>query len=496
MKTREAVVALDQGSSSSRALAFDPRGRVLARAQRPVRARYPGPGRVEHDALELARTLESALDAVLASLPRSAEVCSIGLSCQRSTVVLWDAETGKPVMAAPSWQDARAAAWLAPLAADRALQEKVHSKTGLYLNPYYSAPKVRMLLEESPQARRLAASGRLRIGPVSTWVLWRLSGGKVFRADPTMAQRTLLYNLASADWDPELLALFGVPRSCLPELGPSTGPLASFTRGGRALRVTAVLGDQQAAAMGQGADAPGDGVLNYGTGAFFLLHTAERLARVPGLLTSAAWQKDGEACRYFLEGTVHAAGTSLEWLRTNLGLLDDPRKADAACRRSKRRVLALPAIGGLGAPHWDYRTPTVFWGLGQDASKADLVRGVVEGLAFLIADGVAAARRSGHVPAGLKAGGGLAGLDYLVQFQADVLQAPIARLAEREATALGAAALAAEAAGRPWHGALRAQKAGKVFKPRMTAEEAGRLHGAWSRFLAAQQALAGEIGGL
>ena len=496
MKTREAVVALDQGSSSSRALAFDPRGRVLARAQRPVRSRYPAPGHVEQDALELSRTLESSLDAVLEALPRAVEVCAVGLSCQRSTVVLWDAESGRPVLPAPSWQDARAAGWLAPMAADRGLQEKVHAKTGLYLNPYYSAPKIRMLLEGSPEARRLAAAGRLRIGPVSTWVLWRLSGGKVFRADPTMAQRTLLYNLATADWDEELLSLFGIPRACLPALGPSTGEQACFTRRGRPLRVTAVLGDQQAAAMGQGADRAGAGVLNYGTGAFFLLHTAQEPARVPGLLTSAAWQKQGEPCSYFLEGTVHAAGTSLEWLRSNLGLLGDPRKADAACRRSRRRILALPAIGGLGAPRWDYKTPTVFWGLGQDSSQDDIVRGVVEGLAFLIADGVAAARRLGHVPTGLKAGGGLAGLDHLVRFQADILQAPIARLREREATALGAAALAAEAAGRPWHPALRAQKAGKVFEPTMKPEEAARLHAAWSRFVEVQQSLAREVGAL
>ncbi|MBI5596679.1 MAG: glycerol kinase [Elusimicrobia bacterium] len=496
MKNRQVVIALDQGSSSSRALAFDERGRTAAWAQRPVRTRYPSPGRVEHDAMDLARTLEGALDTALDALPRATEEAALGLSCQRSTVVLWDADSGKPVLPAPSWQDARAAAWLAPLAGDRDLQERVHAKTGLYLNPYYSAPKVRMLLEESAEARRLAASGRLRIGPVSTWVLWRLSKGEVFRADPTMAQRTLLFNLTTGDWDDELLSLFGVPRACLPALGPTAGDFGSFTRRGRTLRVTACIGDQQAAALGQGADEPGAGVLNYGTGAFFLLHTGTRLARVPGLLTSAAWQKAGEPCRYFLEGTVHAAGTSLDWLKTHLGLLDDPRRADAACRRSRRRILALPAIGGLGAPRWDYRTPTVFWGLAQDASKDDIVRGVVEGLAFLIADGVAAARAAGHAPSSFKAGGGLAALDHLVRFQADLLQQPLARLKEREATALGAASLAAEAAGLPWHGALRAQKAGKVFKPTMAAEEARRLHGAWDRFVRAQQELAREIGPL
>lgn len=492
--TRNAVVvALDQGSSSSRALAFDSRGRVPARAQRPVKTSFPGPGLVEHDALALARTLESALDGVLDDLPRSAEVAALGLSCQRSTVVLWDADSGRPVCPAPSWQDARAAGWLAPLAADRDLQERVHLKTGLYLNPYYSAPKIRALLEESAVARRLAALGRLRIGPVSSWVIWRLTKGAVFCVDPSMAQRTLLYDVNTGDWDAELLSLFGVPRQALPALVATTGALAAFERRGRSLRLYAALGDQQSAAHGQGADEAGAGVLNYGTGAFFLLHTGTRRARVPGLLTSVAWQKQGEPSAFFLEGTVHAAGTSLSWLQSNLRVLADPRLADAACRRSKRRIFALPAIGGLGAPRWDYRTPTVFYGLDANSTSDDLVRGVVEGLAFLVADGVKAARTAGHPIKGFKAGGGLASLDWLVAFQADLLQQRLTRPKEQEATALGAAALAAEAVGLPWHYRLRAQAGGKIFKPRITSEAARRLHGDWDRFVTAQQNLAKEI---
>jgi glycerol kinase len=490
MKTRTAVVALDQGSSSSRALAFDAKGRVLARAQRPVRTRYPAAGRVEHDALDLARTLEGALDAVLDELPKGAEAVA-GLSSQRSTVVVWDEDSGAPLAAVPSWQDSRAAKWLAPLAADRVLQAKVHEKTGLYLNPYYSAPKLRVLLEEVPAVRRAAEAGTLRAGPVSTWLAWRLSGGKVFRADPTTAQRMLLWNMTTGAWDEDLLSLFEVPRACLPELGPTAGPWCEFERRGRLVRLTAVVGDQQAAARGQGACEAGQAVLNYGTGAFFLLNTGRTPDRVPGLLASAAWETPAGGPRWFLEGTVHAAGTSLEWLKTNLGVLDDPRKADAACRRAKAPVLALPAIGGLGAPHWDYKTPAVFYGLGSKTTKDDLVRGVVEGLASLVADGVEAARAAGHDAADFMAGGGLARLDHLLAFQADVLQRPVARLKESEATALGAAALAAEAAGVPWTPPKRAVD--RVFKPRLAESEAAKLRTRWRTFVSSQRELASKL---
>lgn len=490
MSSRPAVIALDQGSSSSRALLFDAQGRVTARFARPVAARYPAPGRVEHDALELARTLESALDAALARVPRGGEAV-VGLSCQRSTVVVWDADSGAPLAAAPSWQDSRAARAVAPLAGDLALQAKVHAKTGLYLNPYYSAPKLRVLLEEVPAVRRAADAGTLRAGPVATWALWRLTGGKAFKADPTTAQRMLLWDMEKDAWDDDLLSLFEVPRACLPELVPTAGDWCSFERKGRLVRVWAVVGDQQAAARGQGAVDAGQAVLNYGTGAFFLLNTGRTPARVPGLLASAAWQTPAGGPRWFLEGTVHAAGTSLQWLKENLGVLGDPKKADAACRRAAGGVLALPAIGGLGAPHWDYRTPAVFWGLTAKSTKDDLVRGVVEGLASLVADGVEAARAAGHDAGEFLAGGGLARLDHLLAFQADALQRPVARLEESEATALGAAALAAEAAGLGWRAPKRAVD--RVFAPRLSAADAEKQRGRWRAFVAAQKELAARI---
>ncbi|HVE13396.1 MAG TPA: FGGY family carbohydrate kinase, partial [Elusimicrobiota bacterium] len=363
----ELVLALDQGSSSSRALAFDARGRVAARAQFPVRTFFPRPGWVEHDAEDLFRTQARALDRVLAAIPARARVLGLGLAAQRSTIVLWDSRTGKPVCRAPSWQDARAAAAVAGLASRR---DEVHEKTGLYPTPFYSAPKIRFLLDSNAAARRLLEAGRLRIGPVSTYILWRLSEGRIFACDPTMAQRTLLFDIRRGDWDPSLLGFFAIPRAALPALAPTMGPLGSIERSGRKVPVLAAVGDQQAAAAALGSR-PGLGVLNLGTGAFFLLNTGTDLRRVPGLLSSVAWRKAGEPCRYLLEGTVHAVGTSLEWLR-QLGLLADPRRADAACRRSKQRLWALSAIGGLGAPRWDYSTPSAFWGLDARTRPEDL----------------------------------------------------------------------------------------------------------------------------
>lgn len=490
----EYVIALDQGSSSSRALAVDSSGKVAAMAQFPVKTRYPGPGCVEHDALDLARTQERALDSVLRRLPKNAPVAALGITAQRSTVVLWDSKTGKPCAPALSWQDGRAASLVAPLL-DR--RESVHERTGLYLTPYYSAPKIRYLLENVPQARDLAGAGRLRVGPVSTFLLWRLSGGEVFSSDPTMAQRTLLFDIRSLAWDPELLSLFGVSAESLPSIVPTVGNWGTIERGGRRIPVFACIGDQQSAAVGQGAVSPGEGVLNYGTGAFFLLHTGERAHRVKGLLTSVALTRESSPAAFFLEGTVHAAGTTFDWLRENLGLLKDSGQADALCRASKAastdRLWALPALGGLGAPRWDYAAPTVLFGLTPRTKKADIVRAMTEGLAFLVADIAAAAETAGLKASSLKASGGLARMDHLLQFQADLLGRPISRLRESEATAFGAATLAAERASLPWAQALRRTAADKVFLPALPEREARALCAAWRVFVEAQQGLSSRL---
>ncbi|MCX5794088.1 MAG: FGGY family carbohydrate kinase [Elusimicrobia bacterium] len=484
------VIALDQGSSTSRTLAIDARGKVVARAQLPVRTFYPKAGWAEHDALEIARTQERTLDAVLDQLPRATEVLGVAVASQRSTVVFWDRKTGKPASRAPSWQDGRGAAVVAPL---QARQTDAHERTGLYLTPYYSAPKVKWFLDNDPAVRRLAEEGRLLAAPVATFLIWRLTRGEVFATDPTLAQRMMLLNLRTMDWDPEMLALFNVPRALLPNVFSSAGDWGSFHRGGRKLPILACLGDQQAATMGLGGVAPGSAVANYGTGAFFLYNTGEAQHRVPGLLTSVAWKLRDRPAIFLQEGTVHAAGASFDWLRENLGLLKKQTDIDRLCRASKNRVLVLPAIGGLGAPRWDYITKTVFFGMTNQTRAADLVRGMAEGIAFEIADIVAALRQAGLKPGAVKASGGLSRVSYLLQFQADLLGAEIERCGEAEVTALGAASLAAEAAGAPWAGRLRQGKGVRVFKPALPEPEAQALLADWGAFVKAQAALSREI---
>ena len=485
---RPVVLALDQGSSSSRALAVDQRGRVLARAQHKVRSFHPKPGWSEHDALELARTTERALEEVLAALGPGREPVCAGIACQRSTLVFWDADTGKPAARAPSWQDGRAAEVAAALQAHRG---RAHESTGLYLTPYYSAPKLRWFLDHDARVKALLEKGRLRVGPVATYLVWRLTGGRVFAADPTTAQRTMLLSLRTLDWDPFLLELFGVPRAILPEVRPSAGDWGFFEREGRRVRLSAVIGDQQAAALGMGAREEGDAVANYGTGAFFLLNTGERQPRIPGLLTSVGWSAAGRPARFLQEGTVHAAGASLDWLRGPLGLLGKEDDVDRVCRASKERVLALSAIGGLGAPRWDYTTKTAFFGLSSRTTRADLTRAVVEGVAFLVADIAAAMRAGGLAPKSARVSGGLSRVSHLMQFQADLLGVPLSRCAEAEATALGAARLAAEGAGLSW--SAPAPRVDKTFSPRMERAQAQRLLCDWGRFVDAQAKLSREL---
>jgi glycerol kinase len=488
-RAREAVLALDQGSSSSRALVFGADGRVLASAQRPVKTLRPRAGWAEHDALALARSLEAALDEVLARLPRSVSLVGAGLACQRSTVVFWDKDTLKPAAPAPSWMDGRASEVVARL---EHLRADAHGRTGLYLTPYYSAPKIRWFLDHDPKVRALAEAGKLTAAPLSSFLVARLTRGAVRDADPTLAQRTLLMGLDSLSWDDDMLRAFHLTRELLPGIRPTAGEWGEIVRGGRRIPLLACVGDQQAAALGLGASEPGAAVANYGTGAFLLVNTGGEARRIPGLLTTVGWQRGGGAPVFLQEGTVHAAGTSLEWLR-DLGLLKDPSRLDEAFRRSTHRVLALPAIGGIGAPRWDYRTKTAWFGMTSKTTPDDLVRATAEGLCFLMADIAAAMRGGGVTFPSARVAGGLSRSRAMMGFQADLLGVPLARRRETEATALGAASLAAAAAGRPWAERMTASPVERVFKPRLPDAERDALRADWTRFVESTVALSREV---
>jgi glycerol kinase len=489
VKTRDLLLALDQGSSSSRAVLFDLKGRIVALAQRPVRTKRPKAGWAEHDPLELARTLEAALDAVLGKIGPRDRVLAAGLAVQRSTIVFCEKGTFKPAAPAPSWMDGRASEFTAPL---QERQGEIHGLSGLYATPYYSAPKIRWFLDREPKVRALADSGRLLCAPVSTFIAARLTKGAVVAADPTCAQRTLLMNLETAAWDPGLLALFGLSAEILPSIRSSAGDWGVIERKGRKIPLLATVGDQQSAAIGLGASEEGDAVANYGTGAFLLRHTGPRPERAPGLLASSA-ATIGALRGYYLEGTVHAAGTSFEWLKDNLGLMKDARAIDEAFKRSKKRVLMLPAIGGLGAPRWDYKTKTAFFGLDSQTTKHDLVRATAEGLCMLLADAAAVMTAAGSPVTRARVAGGLSRSDAMMAFQADALGAVLERRKEVEATALGAAILAAKAAGLPEPEKMADARVEKSFAPKSDETARAKRRSDWTAFVESTQRLSREI---
>lgn len=474
------IIVLDQGSSSSRAIALDLEGRVRYKSQRRLEAAYPRPGLAEYDVEQLYTSQYESLCEVLAKIPAGDEAAALAVASQRSTIVLWDARTGAALCPAMSWQDGRA---LEMLGRVQLSNTKIHDLTGLYKTPYYSASKIAWALEHIPAVKAAAAEGSLLAGPVACYLVWRLSGGKAFVTDPSQAQRTLLMNLRRLKWAPGLLSAFGVPASCLPEIKPSIGKLGVAEAGGRKIPVMAMLGDQQAAMLGLGLETAGAGALNYGTGAFLMVNTGNTPVKIRGLLNSFGWQAGlgKKDLRYFTESTVNSAGTALEWLKVRFGMFNDISEVDGMCRRSRNRMLCLPAIGGLGAPYWDFNAFTTFTGFNPSSDKHDVVRGVVEGIAYMVGDAFDLVRRKGFKIEELKASGGLSKIDWLLQFQADITGARIVAMDETEATAIGAGLAAARGLGLS--PAWQAASSGRVFEPAIGEEARQKLLRGWRAFI-------------
>lgn len=475
----ECFIALDQGSSSSRAFSVDALGKIKYRAGIPVKASYPENGRAQYDASVLLKSQLDALDLLLCSIPSGSKPAAMGIASQRSTVVLWDRDSGMPLCPALSWQDGRGATELEEA---RLNQEDVHSRTGLYATPYYSASKLRWCMRNYPEVATAIDRGRLLAGPVSSFLIWHITRGDVFAADPSMAQRTLLFNIQTFDWDESLLKSFGVPRDILPAIRPSLGDWGEFKKGNLKIPLAASLGDQQAAACWLGAEGPETAVINYGSGAFFLLGTGDKSRDVPGLLASVGWQESGGKRCFFLEGTVNSASTVLDWLKS-LGMIKDIKTADRMCRASSNRLMVLPALGGLGAPRWDYQTFTTMTGLSGQTKKEDVVRGCIEGLAYLVSDISSCLRANGLAFREVRASGGLSAINHLIQFQSDLLGTGIVRIPETEATAMGAAFCAARSAGFSVS-AWRREKGYEKFEPRISAGETEKLLDGWKKFVA------------
>ena len=448
------VLALDQGTTSSRAIVFDARGVAVATSQQEFEQHFPRPGWVEHDAAEIwATQLACARDAV-----REAGVAidAVGITNQRETTVLWDRETGEPVHRAIVWQDRRTADACERLRAD-GHQDAVRAATGLVIDPYFSATKLAWLLDHVDGARDRAEAGALAFGTVDSWLLWKLTGGAVHATDVTNAARTLLFDIHRLDWSDAMLDLFGVPRAVLPEVRPSAGRFAETDADvlGVSVPVTGIAGDQHAALFGQRCTAPGQAKNTYGTGCFLLYQTGETaVASENGLLTTLAWQVEGEAPRYALEGSVFVAGAAVQWLRDGLGLIEHAADVEAlaASVDSADGVVVVPAFTGLGAPHWDPDARGTILGVTRGTTAAHLARATLDGVAHQTADLLAAMTADVEAAgaaalAELRVDGGMTANGLLMQTQADLLGVPILRPEITETTALGAAFLAGLGAG-------------------------------------------------
>ena len=482
------ILALDQGTTSSRAIVFDAAGAIRAVAQKEFTQHFPRPGWVEHDPEEIwATQLAVAGEAIARAGIHAGDVAAIGITNQRETTVVWDRASGRPVYNAIVWQDRRTAAACDALKA-RGLEGQVAGKTGLVLDAYFSGTKLAWILDNVPGARAKAEAGELLFGTVDTWLAWKLSGGAAHVTDPSNASRTLLYNIHTGSWDEELLQMLNVPGKLLPVVRPSSGAVAETSAAIFAARIpiAGIAGDQQAALFGQRCIAPGMVKNTYGTGCFMLMHTGTEPVRSRArLLTTAACQTGG-APEYALEGSVFIAGAVVQWLRDGLGIIRSSADVEALAGSvaDNGGVYFVPAFVGLGSPHWDPYARGAIVGLTRGAGAGQIARAALEAIAYQTADVLAAMQSDSAIKLKeLRVDGGATRNDMLMQFQADVLGVPVVRPRIHETTALGVAYLAGLGVGY-WSSAdqLAAQwQADRTFEPRMDRGNAETLLAAWRK---------------
>jgi glycerol kinase len=482
------ILALDQGTSSSRACIVDADGGIRAIASRPLPVSYPQPGWVEQDPEEIWQTQIEAARAALASAGVSAgEIAAVGITNQRETTLVWERATGRPIHPAIVWQCRRTADRCA-LLREGGWEPRLREKTGLVPDPYFSGTKVAHILDTVEGARAAAERGELLFGTVDTFLAWRLTSGRLHITDVSNASRTLLYNLRTGDWDDEILAELRVPRAILPAVRPSSEVYGEIDPGclGAALQLAGMAGDQQAALFGQACFQPGMAKNTYGTGCFLLANTGtEPVPSQHGLLTTVAWRL-GQETAYALEGSVFVAGAAVQWLRDGLGLIGSAAETEALAESvpDTGGVFVVPAFAGLGAPYWDPAARGTIVGLTRGTTRAHLVRATLEAIAHQSCDVVEAMAADRGAPLlALRVDGGASANDFLMQRQADLLGIPVERAAVAESTALGAAALAGLAAGLwPSPDAFAAQwQAGRIFEPRLSEDKRASLRHAWRR---------------
>ncbi|HWG84660.1 MAG TPA: glycerol kinase GlpK [Deinococcales bacterium] len=474
----DVIVALDQGTTSSRAIAFDRAGRVQGVAQRELKQHLPQPGWVEHDPLEIWHSQAAVMNEAVERC--RGQVIALGITNQRETTVLWDRHTGEPLSRAIVWQDRRTAPMCERLRAD-GLEPLFRDRTGLLLDPYFSGTKLAWLLDNLPGARERAEAGDLAFGTVDSWLVWRLSGGKRHVTDVTNAARTLMFDIHRSEWDEDLLAALNIPRAVLPEVVPSGGVAAETTDG---VPIAGIAGDQHAALFGQACLRPGMAKNTYGTGCFMLLNTGgTAVSSRNGLLTTPAWAREGSVT-YALEGSVFIAGAAVQWLRDGLGFIRNAADVEELAMNAPDTggVYLVPAFVGLGAPYWDPEARGAIVGITRGTSRAHIARAALEAIAFQSRDLLDAMSGDAAVPISeLRVDGGAARNDLLMQFQADVLGVPVVRPTITETTALGAAYLAGLAVGF-WSGTGEIERnwlPERRFEPRMSESERQDRYGGW-----------------
>jgi glycerol kinase len=482
------ILALDQGTTSSRAIVFDHAASIIAVAQKEFRQIFPQPGWVEHDPREIWSTQAAvAAEALANANVRATDVAAIGITNQRETTVVWDRATGAPVCNAIVWQDRRTAGICDRLRA-RKLDRVIRRKTGLVIDAYFSGTKVQWILEHVKGAKAKAKAGELAFGTVDSWLIWNLTGGTVHVTDVSNASRTMLFDIKRGDWDDELLKIFGIPRSMLPEVRSSSEVYAETGVLGAPIPIGGIAGDQQAALFGQACTKPGMVKNTYGTGCFMLMNTGTRpIPSKNNLLTTVAW-RIGNRTEYALEGSIFIAGAVVQWLRDGLEFFRTSPEVEALAAgvTDTGGVYLVPAFAGLGAPHWDQYARGTIVGLTRGTTKAHIARAALEGIALQVMDVLKAMEADAGIKLKeLRVDGGMSANDLMMQLQADLLNVPVVRPRVSETTALGAAYLAGLAVGywKSQADIARQWQANKRFTPAMKAPERKRMASGWERAL-------------
>ncbi|MCL2540046.1 MAG: glycerol kinase GlpK [Firmicutes bacterium] len=480
------IIALDAGTSSVRAVLFDVKqNRIAALKKQPFKQHYPQAGWVEHNPEQIWKAIRACILDVAADIEPKA-VYGIGITNQRETVVVWDKVTGEPVHNAIVWQDGRTAEYCKKLQSDKELADNIRKKTGLGISSYFSASKIKWIIDNVPKAKQLIKEKRLLAGTIDTYLAWKLTKGKVFVTDPSNASRTLLFNINTLDWDDELLKLFRIPRHVLPDIIPTSGVVASTGILGHEVPIASLVGDQQAALFGQACFDKGELKNTYGTGCFMLVNIGNkpRFSRHK-MLTSVAWQI-GNNVTYAIEGSAFYTGSSVQWLRDEMGLINTSAESEKYARLvpDTQGVYFVPAFSGIGAPYWNSDARASFSGITRGINKNHMIRAVLESIAYSTMDVFMVIEKDlGYKITSLKADGGASENQLLMQFQADILEVDVVRAAETETTALGAIYLAGLATGayKDFNELRQKIKASCIYKPIMAKTVRNQLVAGWQK---------------